>query len=136
MANALYDLGRNAFLRGTLDWVTDDIRLILIDTAFYTVNLATDDFLDDIPAPARVASAAASLANKTAVAGVADADDYVLPSVTGPSVEALVIYQHTGVEATSQLIAYIDNATGFVLVPSGVDVTVRWSDGANKIFKL
>lgn len=136
MANALYDLGRNAFLRGTLDWVADDIRLILIDTAFYTVDLATDEFLSAVPAPARVASATASLANKTATAGVADADDYVFPGVTGPSVEALIIYQHTGVDATSQLIAYIDSATGFVLVPSGGNVTVRWSDGANKIFKL
>ncbi len=39
MANALYDKGREAFLRGQIDWINDDIRVILIDAADYTVNL-------------------------------------------------------------------------------------------------
>ena len=33
-------------------------------------------------------------------------------SVTGPSIEAIVIYADTGTESTSPLIAYIDTATG------------------------
>ena len=56
MANALYDKGRQGFLEGSIDWDTDDIRIILVDLADYTVNLATHDNLDDIPAGARVAS--------------------------------------------------------------------------------
>lgn len=135
MANALYDTGRNAFLLGDIDWVADDIRVILVDTADYTVDLVNHDFLDDVPAIARVATSAA-MGTKTAVAGVADAADVTYTAVTGDQSEALIIYKHTGVESTSQLIAYIDTATGLPVTPNGGDITIQWDSGANKIFKL
>lgn len=135
MANALYDKGREGFLDGSIDWDTDDIRVILVDTADYTVNLATHDNLDDIPAAARVATSG-SLTGKSVTNGVADADDVVLSSVSGDQCEALVIYKHTGTESTSRLIAYIDSATGLPVTPNGGDITIQWDNGANKIFKL
>lgn len=135
MANALYDYGREGFLAGDIDWDGNDIKCILVDTADYTVDLATDQHLDDVPAAARVATSG-NLASKTTTAGVADAADVTFPSVTGDVSEALVIYQDTGVEATSRLIAYIDTATGLPVTPNGGDITVTWDDGANKIFKL
>jgi hypothetical protein len=135
MANALYDAGRKAFLDGDIDWVNDDTRVILVDAADYTVNLGTHDFLDDVPAGARVATSGA-MAGKTSTAGVADANDVTLSSVTGDPSEALVIYKHTGNEATANLIAYIDTATGLPVTPNGADITIVWDNGANKIFKL
>jgi hypothetical protein len=135
MANALYDKGREGFLDGSIDWDSDDIRVILIDTDDYTVNLATHDNLDDIPAAARVATSGA-LTGKTVTDGVADADDVTFSSVTGDQSEALVIYKHTGTESTSRLIAYIDSATGLPVTPNGGDITVQWDNGVNKIFKL
>jgi len=135
MANALYDKGREGFLDGSIDWDTDDIRCILVDAADYTVDLATHDNLDDIPAPARVAVSGA-LTGKTVAAGVADADDVTFASVTGDPCEAIVIYKHTGVESTSRLIAYIDSATGLPVTPNGGDITTQWDNGADKIFKL
>ncbi len=51
--------------------------------------------------------------------------------------EALVIYQHTGVDATSELIAYIDTGvTGLPVTPNGGDITVTWDSGSDKIFKI
>ena len=135
MANALYDKGREGFLDGSIDWDTNDIRVILIDVADYTVNLATHTFLNEVPAISRVATSGA-LTSKTAAAGVADAADVVLAAVTGDLSEAIVIYQHTGVETTSRLIAYIDTATGLPVTPNGGDITIQWDNGANKIFKL
>lgn len=135
MANALYDKGREGFLDGNIDWDTNDIRAILIDAADYTVNLATHDNLDDIPAPARVAVSGA-FAGKTVTNGVADADDVTFSAVTGDTVEAIVIYKHTGTESTSRLIAYIDTATGLPATPNGNDIIVRWDSGSNRIFKL
>lgn len=134
MANALYDSGRNAFLTGDIDWVADTIKVVLVDAADYTVNLSTHDFLDDVPSGARVATA--TLASKTAVAGVADAADTTFSAVTGDVSEALVIYRDSGVESTSQLIAYIDTATGLAVTPGGGDILVQWDSGSNKIFKL
>ena len=135
MANGLYDKGREGFLDGSIDWDTDNIKVVLVDAADYTVNLATDDNLDDVPAAARVATSA-NLASKTVTDGVADAADVTFSSVTGDPSEALVIYKDTGVESTSRLIAYIDTATGLPVTPNGGDITIAWDSGANKIFKL
>lgn len=134
MANSLYATGLNAFLLGDIDWVADDIRVILVDAADYTVNLTTHDFLNDIPSGARVATA--TLSGKTATLGVADANDVTFTAVTGDPSEAVVIYRHTGTESTSQLIAYIDTATGLPATPNGNDIVLTWDGGTNKIFKL
>jgi hypothetical protein len=105
--NQLYGKGKEALCGGGIDWVNDDIRALLIDTGEYTPNFSTDDNLDDIPAGGRVGTAVA-LTGKTNTLGVLDADNTTFSSVTGDTVEALVLYLHTGVEATSTLLAYID----------------------------
>ena len=135
MANALYDLGREGFLAGDIDWDANDIRIILIDEADDTIDLAVDDNLDDRAAAARVATSTA-LASKTVTAGVADAADKTWSAVTGDVSESIDIYKHTGTESTSRLIANIDTATGLPVTPNGGDITVTWDNGANKIFKL
>lgn len=134
--SGLYDKGREGFLDGSIDWDTDDIRAILIDTADYTVALTTHDFLDDVAAGARVAVSGA-LVSKTVTAGVADAADVTFTGVTGDSVEAIILYKHTGADATSRLIAWIDTASsGLPVTPNGGDITIQWDAGANRIFKL
>ncbi len=135
MGNALFDKAREGFLAGEINWNTDAIKAVLIDAADYTVNLATHQFLSDIPAAARVATSGA-LSGKTVAAGVADAGDFTFPAVSGDPAEALVLYQDTGTAGTSRLIAYIDTATGLPVTPNGGDINVAWDDGANKIFKL
>lgn len=135
MANALYDAGRNGYLTGDNDWNTNDNRIIFIDEADDTIDLAADDFLDDRAAGSRVATSA-GLANEAAAAGVADADDITLNTVTGDPFESIDIYEHTGTESTSSLIANIDTATGLPCTPNGGNITVAWDSGANKIFKL
>lgn len=135
MANSLYDRGRESFLKGELNWVSDNVKVVLVDAADYTVSLATHQFLSDVPSGARVATSA-NLTTKTATAGVADADDTIFIGATGDMSEALVIYQDTGTASTSRLIAYIDTATGLPIQPNTGDITVVWSNGSDKIFKL
>lgn len=77
-----------------------------------------------------------TLASKTSTAGVADAADITFTAVSGATVEALIIYKDTGVSSTSNLIAYIDSATGLPATPNGGDITVTWDNSANRIFKL
>lgn len=122
MASALYPSFKQLLLGGDIDLATDDIRASIVDTADYTYS-AAHDFLDDVPAGARVAVSSA-LASKTITSGVFDAADVTFSAVTGDSVEAIVLYKHTGVDATSSLIAYIDGVTA--VTPSGGDVTVSW----------
>jgi len=135
MANALYTKGKQNILAADIDLVADDIRVILVDSADYTLNLATHDALDDIPAAARVAVSGA-LQNKSVTDGVFDADDITISTVSGDQFEYLVLYKHTGTESTSLLIMCIDTATGLPCTPNGGDVEIQWSSAAEKIFKL
>lgn len=135
MANALYDKGREKFLTGAVSWSSDNIKVVLVDNADYTVNISTHEFLSDVASGGRVATSG-NLASKTTTAGVADAADVTFTAVTGDQSESLVIYKDTGSAATSPLIAYIDTATGLPVTPNGADITVTWDNGSNKIFKL
>lgn len=135
MTASLYDKGREGFLDGSINWSTGDIRVILIDSGAYTVNLSTHQTLSDVPGGARIA-VSGSLTSKTVTAGVADAADVTLTSVSGVQSEALLIYQHTGTDSTARLIAYLDVATGLPITPNGGDIVIVWDNGTNKIFKL
>lgn len=134
MANRFYDNAKQLFLEGSIDLTTDTIKVVLVDAADYTVDTAADDYLDDIAAAARVATA--TLASKTTTDGVFDAADVTFSAVSGDESEALVIYKDTGVESTSPLIAYLDTVTGLPVTPSGGDISVTWSSGSSKIFAL
>ena len=135
MANALYDKARERFLTGQFNWSTDSIKSVLVDTGAYTVSLTSHEFLSDISSSARVSTSGA-FTGKTTTGGAADANDITFSSVSGSSIEAIVIYADTGTEATSPLIAFIDTATGLPITPNGGDIIVTWDNGANKIFKL
>ena len=134
MSNALYDLGREAFLSGSISWSGDTIKAALVDTAVYTVNLATHQFYSSVSSA--VVGTPQTLGTKTVTAGVADAADVTYTSVTGASCEAIVIYKDTGVAGTSPLIAYIDTATNLPVTPNGGNIVIQWDNGSNKIFKL
>lgn len=135
MANALYDAGRDGFLNKLVDWGDDDLRLVFVDEADDTIDLAADDFLNDRAAGSRVATSG-TLAGTTSAAGVADADDITVTAVTGDQFESIDCYLHTGTESTSLLLFNIDTATGLPMTPNGGDITVQWDAGANKILKL
>lgn len=134
MSNALYDPGREGFLDGTIDWDTGDIRVMLV-LSTYTFS-AAHRFLSDLGAVDNGRSAA--LGTKTVTNGVADAADTSLTATAASASKALVLFQHTGVDATARLIAYIDTPTsGLPFTPSaGQTVNVTWDNGASKIFKL
>lgn len=135
MSNALYDKGREGFLAGDIDWDGNTIKIMLIDEADDTIDLANDDNLDDRAGAARVATSAA-LGSKTVTNGVADAANVTFSAVTGDTSESIDGFKDTGTESTSRLIFNIDTATGLPVTPNGGDITVTWSDGSDKIFKL
>lgn len=134
-SNALYGKGRQAFLEGGIAWLTDNIRILFVATAAYTLSIDVDQYLSSITAAARIATST-YLTNKTSTLGVADADDQTISSVSGGVFQYIVIERDSGSEATSKLIACIDTATGLPCTPNGGDISVQWDSGANRIFKL
>lgn len=135
MANTLYDFARQRFLEAQINWMTDTIKVILVNDGAYTPQTSVHQYLSDIPTSARIAGPV-TLTSKATTGGAADAADCTFTSVNGSSIEAIIIYGDTGVEATSPLIAYIDTATGLPITPNGGDIIVTWDNGTNKIFKV
>lgn len=132
MASTCYAKAKESWLDNTLDLNDGDIRILFIDGADYTPNFATDDFLADVPGGARIGTATA-IANTTVTDGVFDGDDVNMTSVTGDQFEHILVYLHTGSDATAKLVCLIDvTAT----TPNGGDILVQWDNGTNKIFKI
>ena len=132
MANAIYPKAKQKFLDALLDMPTDTIKIALIDTALYTYN-STDEFWSS--ANAAEIGTAVTLTSKTITNGVFDAADVSFTSVTGASVEALIIYKDTGSAATSPLIMFIDvAASGLPVTPNGNNIDVQFN--ASGIFAL
>ena len=132
MANTLYDPGREAFLTGTINWSSDTIKVVLVDTGTYTFS-SSHQYYSSISG---VIAGPQTLGSKTTTNGAADAADVTFTAVSGASIEAIIIYKDTGSSATSPLIAYIDTATGLPITPNGGDIIVTWDNGTNRIFKL
>ena len=124
MANGFYALSKQNYDFSGI--AADDVRcvLCLIGGPNYVVNLAADEFLTSIAGGDRVA-VSASMAGVTWVGGLYDCNAFSFGVVAaGPPAGALVWYSHTGVDATSRLLWYIDGSggtwAGFPVTPDGV----------------
>jgi len=135
VANAMYPTFKELLIgTGGVNLDTDTIKVALVDTGTYTYS-AAHDFYNDVSAG--VVGTPQTIANTTIASGVFDGDNVTFTSVTGNSVEALVIYKDTGNAATSNLVMYIDTGvTGLPVTPNGGNITITWDNGANKIFAL
>lgn len=132
--SVVYPKYKEACLTGSsnISLSSGTVKVILVDSADYTYN-AAHDFLDDVPAGARVATTAA-LTGKSVTNGLFDADDTTFATVTGDTSEVLIYYIDTGVEATSRLVYFCDSATGLAVTPNGSSISL--THNASGIFQL
>ncbi len=132
MANFIPNSIKNGLWNsGIPDLTTLSVKAMGVDHADDT-PAATDDFIDDILSAARVPAIAScpALASKTngvVAVGTFDAADTTFTSLTGDQFESLILFEDSGVEATSDFVARWDTATGLPLTPNGGNVTVVWS---------
>lgn len=131
MANFIPNAIKNGIWSSALPDLTSlTIRPMFVDHADDT-PVANDDFIDDILSAGRVPALAScpALASKTngvVAVGTFDAADTTFVALTGDQSESLILFEDSGVEATSDLIARWDTATGLPLTPNGGNVTVVW----------
>ncbi len=71
MANALYSSARNSFLKGSIDWVNDSFKVILLSSS-YTVDLANHVYTSSVGGTVAISNAITTL---TPSSGIADASD-------------------------------------------------------------
>lgn len=135
MANALYPLWKEQLLQFTTNnnLSAGTVKVALIDTANYTYS-AANQFYSSV-AGAAVIGTPQTIGSKTFTNGVFDGADVTFTTVTGASVEALIIYIDTGTAGTSPLVAYIDTSvTGLPVTPNGGNISITWN--ASGIFAL
>lgn len=133
MPNAIYPKYKEALLNGSANTNMSGgtVKIALVDTGTYTYSTA-HEFLTSLTG--RVGTDQ-TLGTKTFTNGTFDAANSTFPTVSGATVEALVIYIDTGTAGTSRLVAFIDSGvTGLPVTPNGGDITVTYD--AAGIFTL
>jgi hypothetical protein len=134
VANALYPKWKEQLLQFTANnnLSAGTVKVALVDTGVYTYNSA-NQFYSSVSSA--VVGTPQTIGSKTFTNGVFDGADVTFTTVTGASIEALVLYVDTGSAATSPLVAYIDTSvTGLPVTPNGGDISITWN--ASGIFAL
>lgn len=139
MATRMYPSGKTAIMSGEIDLTSSvtgaEIYAALVSSD-YTYSAAHVYWSEVV---ANLIDTAVALTGKTVTGGVFDADNVTFSAVSalsGDTVGAVILLEYTGNNATSKLIAFIDNLAGLPYTPVGNDVIVAWDNGANKIFAL
>lgn len=128
MADILFPKYKETILQGGVNLSSGDIRAVLMKSTY--VYNAAHDFMDDVVAQENGRSAA--LASKTFTNGVFDAADTTITATAAAACNAVIIFLHTGSDATARILAYIDFAD---FTPSaGQVIDVAWN--ASGIFEL
>lgn len=124
MANAMYPKFKQSLLDKLHDLNTDDFRLMLIDSADETYNSA-DQYVSDVTGAGIVARMSAGLASPTITDGTFDAADPTINSVTGDTVEAVILYAYNASDAAARLACWIDSSPTINFTPNGSNVTLQ-----------
>lgn len=130
MANAVYPIYKEALLTAAANSAltgsgTTGLYAALIDTGTYTYS-AAHDFYNDLTG---VVGTDQEITSVTTTGGLIDGGDVTFPSVSGASVEAIVLYRkNAGANTTWRLVAYIDTGVGGLPVtPNGGNITITWN---------
>lgn len=108
MSNALYDLGREKFLKGEIDWADDDIKCVLVD-------------LDDYALQVSAATNASPIQITTSASHGLTTGDRVLITGVGGNDAANGVFTVTVVDATNFT---LDDSTGDGTYTSGGHVVL------------
>lgn len=136
MANLMYGKAKQAFFNGDIDVQINQIKILFVDST-YSPNISSDEFVSQIPSSS-IKHRSNALSNVTTNLGVLDADDIAVADYPGNAFKALVLYQNSGSDSTSRLIAYIEDSTGLPFPGSAtqVPVSIIWNNDSNKIIAL
>ncbi len=138
MSNAVYPKYKESVLKEAdanngLDGTTTAAPYVaLVDSGTYTYS-ASHQFYSSLSGIVGIDQA---ITTPTVTNGTFDGDDVTFTSVSGASVEALVIYRHnSGANTTWRLVLFEDTSvTGLPVTPNGGNIVVTWN--ASGIFTI
>lgn len=125
-ASQLFPKGAGHMLAGDIDFDANDMRVL-----FYSGSITTTwEFVGDLTGASIIARSGA-LGGKTTTDGVFDANDITVSAVSGSAFTHVILFKHTGSDATANLIAVFDIAS---FTPTGADVNVVFN--ASGLFSI
>ncbi len=138
MANAVYPKYKESVLKEAdasngLDGTTTSAPYVaLVDTGTYTYS-SSHQFYSSLSG---IVGTDQAITTPTVTNGTFDGDDVTFTSVSGASVEALIIYRHNaGANTTWRLVLFEDTSvTGLPVTPNGGNIVVTWN--ASGIFTI
>jgi hypothetical protein len=131
MANKIYPKFKKKLLNGgaNVNLISGNVKVVVVDTGAYTYS-DTHEFLSDVPSGARIGQTGNLTGKSVSDLGAFDSDDPVVAALTGPSVEALVMYVDTGVASTSPLVSFQDTSVvGLPVTPAGASYNIVVDSG-------
>ena len=137
MSNFFYPKAKEALFKGQINIISNQIKILLIDTSLYTPSVNTDTFVSDIP-EASIKDRSDPVQNVNINLGIIDADDVIISDYPGHPFSGLVGYQVGSSDSNSRLLFHIDTAMGlpFTGASSTSPVTIVWNNEINKIISL
>lgn len=130
MANAIYPKYKESLLNGDANTAltgsgSTGLYVALVDTGTYTYSSAHQYY----SSLSGVVGTDQEITSPTLTNGLIDGGDVTFTSVSGNSVEALVLYRkNAGANTTWRLVAYIDTSvTGLPVTPNGGDISITWN---------
>lgn len=131
MADAAYNRGKFLIGNSSLNWATDDIRVLLLDNADpYTFSPDHNFVADLTPATnelagtgyvRKVLGSKAVTENDTNDRAELDAADVVWTGLNAGTAKAAVVFRQVTTDADSELLFYMDS--GFPFTSNGGDLT-------------
>lgn len=139
MASGLFDNAREEWLKGTIDWVNDNIDVMLMDDG-YTYD-STEEFVGDLTGGEELSTAtnyvrkdlagrSVSVSSNLARVFATDVTWTALGNGANETIGGAIIFVNSGADATSRMLVWLDTSN---LLTQGVDVTLDF-DGTNGIF--
>jgi hypothetical protein len=136
--NNYYFSGKQLIYSGGIDFIADNIHAVLLKNT-YTFDISHTT-LGDIGIGDRVGDIlgyplAGKLVGLPNDAGVFDANDVIIPALSGADVYAVALIKSDGTPS-SELIAYLAEGMNIPFSPNGGTAGVVWSDSPQRILKL
>lgn len=136
MANQLYKGIKEDFLNGTINLLSVNLRVALVKNG-YSIDVDNDQYISDVGSE-NIAARSNILERISITDGILDAENETIENYGTSGFDYLIIYESTGDDSTSRLIAYIDTGDGLPVASTSetISITIQWSDLVTKIFSL
>lgn len=131
MPSFIFPTAGEELLQGNLNWLTDDIRAVLLQDGV-TIDRDTMVYLDDVPEAWRITTSTTltgrAVTGGKALSYAAYFEDFV--DIEARQIGSILIVRHDAVPADTLLIAYYEGTNGFPFYGAGRNYYVAPLGGA------